>query len=75
MPYVKVGGAFVAMKGPDDDVTSAQNAIKELGGEIIDNVSYKLPNGDGRTIIVVKKISHTPTKYPRNSKKITTKPL
>ena len=75
LPYVKVGGAFVAMKGPDDDVTSAQNAIKELGGEIIDNFSYKLPNGDGRTIIVVKKISHTPTKYPRNSKKITTKPL
>ncbi len=75
LPYVKVGGAFVAMKGPEDDVTSAQSAIKELGGEIINNVSYKLPNGDQRTIIVVKKISHTPTKYPRNSKKITSKPL
>lgn len=75
LPYVKVGGMFVAMKGPDDDLTSAQGAVSELGGEVINNVSYKLPNGDSRTIIMIKKISHTPTKYPRNSKKITTKPL
>lgn len=75
LPYVKVGGMFVAMKGPDDDVTSSMDAIKELGGEIVDNVSYKLPNGDSRKIIIVKKISQTPTKYPRNSKKIATKPL
>ncbi len=75
LPYVKVGGMFVAMKGPDDDVTSSVGAIKELGGEIVDTVSYKLPNGDSRKIILVKKLSQTPTKYPRNSKKISTKPL
>lgn len=75
LPFVKVGGHFVALKGSSDDVSPAENAIKTLGGELISNVSYKLLNGDSRSIAVVKKISHTSTKYPRNNKKISTKPL
>lgn len=75
LPLIKVGGRFIAMKGPDDDLTPAMNAVKELGGEVEHNVSYKLPNGDSRTLIVIKKISQTPTQYPRNTKKISTKPL
>lgn len=75
LPFVKTGGFFIALKGPDDDVTPAKEAIAKLGGEIVNNVSYKLPNGDSRKIVIIKKISQTPTKYPRKSKKITTKPL
>lgn len=75
LPFVKVGGYFVALKGSSDDITPAMHAIAELGGEIADNVSYKLPNGDARSIVIIKKISHTSTKYPRKSKKITTAPL
>lgn len=75
LPFVKVGGSFVALKGSNDDVSPAENAIKLLGGELCSNVSYKLPNGDDRSIAVVKKISQTSTKYPRNNKKISTKPL
>lgn len=75
LPFVKVGGCFVALKGSSDDVSPAENAIKILGGELISNVSYKLPNDDPRSIAVVKKISQTSTKYPRNNKKISTKPL
>jgi 16S rRNA (guanine(527)-N(7))-methyltransferase RsmG len=75
LPFVKVGGLFVALKGSSDEVTTAQNAIKELGGEIIDNVSYKLSNSDPRSIVIIKKISQTPTKYPRKSKKISSQPL
>jgi 16S rRNA (guanine527-N7)-methyltransferase len=75
LPFVKVGGKFVALKGSNDEVDSAKGAIGALGGEIISNVSYKLPNGDARSIVITKKISQTPTKYPRNSKKISTKPL
>lgn len=75
LPFVKLGGELVALKGSNDDVTPAMPAIKELGGELTSNVSYKLPNGDSRSIVIIKKISHTPTKYPRKSKKITTCPL
>ena len=52
-----------------------KNAIDVLGGEVITAESYKLPNGDSRTLFVIKKISQTPTKYPRKPKKIDTRPL
>lgn len=75
LPFVKLGGYFVALKGSNDDTAEAMNAIKELGGELISNVSYKLNGTDSRSIVVVKKISQTSTKYPRRSQKITKKPL
>lgn len=75
LPFVKVGGEFVALKGSNDDVSGAENAIITLGGELSNSVSYKLPNGDSRSIATVKKISQTSTSYPRNNKKISTKPL
>jgi 16S rRNA (guanine527-N7)-methyltransferase len=75
LPFVKIGGTFVALKGSTDDVKDAEHAIATLGGEIVDNVSYKLHNGDGRSIVIVKKISQSPTGYPRKSKKIASAPL
>lgn len=75
LPFVKVGGAFLALKGAEDEVGSAKHAIATLGGELEQNVSYKLPGGDNRHLVVVRKISQTPTKYPRKPKKIDTKPL
>lgn len=74
LPFVKVGGYFVALKGSTDDVTSAKSAIETLGGELVDYVSYKL-EGENRSIAIVKKISQTSTKYPRKTKKISTRPL
>lgn len=75
LPFVKVGGYFVALKGSNDDTADAMNAINELGGQLISNVSYKLNGEDTRSIVIVKKISQTSTKYPRKTKKISTKPL
>lgn len=75
LPFVKSGGSFVALKGSNDDITPAQNAIRTLGGELVNNISYKLNNEDIRTLAIVKKISQTPTQYPRKPKKISTKPL
>ena len=75
LPFVKVGGAFLALKGAEDEVATAKCAIATLGGELEQNVSYKLPSGDSRHLVVVRKISQTPTKYPRKPKKIDTKPL
>lgn len=75
LPFVKVGGYFVALKGSNDDTEEAKNAIATLGGEIVDNISYKLNVTEPRSIVVIKKISQTPTQFPRKSKKISTKPL
>lgn len=77
LPLVKVGGLFVSLKGSNgmEELSSARNAIETLGGEVVKSEEYSLPNGDGRSIIIVRKISQTPSKYPRKSKKIDTKPL
>lgn len=77
LPFVKIGGIFVSLKGSNglEEVESAKSAISILGGEISEMKSYSLPNGDGRTLVVIKKISHTPAKYPRNKGQMTKKPL
>ena len=75
LPFVKVGGYFVALKGSNDDTEQAKDAIATLGGEDVSNVSYKLNGTEPRSIVVVKKISQTPTQFPRKAKKISAKPL
>lgn len=75
LPFVKVGGYWIAMKGPNEPIKPALQAIRMLGGSLEDTISYQLPGGDARVIYVVKKISQTPTKYPRNSGQIKQKPL
>lgn len=75
LPLIKPGGLYISMKGADSEVDIAQNAVKELGGKIESVISYKLPTGDKRNLIMIRKISQTPSKYPRKSKKIDTKPL
>lgn len=77
LPLVKVGGRFIAMKGPSakQEVEASANAILTLGGVLERFEEFDLSTGDRRAIIIIKKISQTPTKYPRKSKKIDTKPL
>ena len=75
LPFVKVGGYFVALKGSNDDTEQAKEAIATLGGEVVSNISYKLNSTEPRSIVVVKKISQTPTQFPRKAKKISAKPL
>ncbi len=75
IPFVKRGGWFIALKSVNEDVQSAEGAVKLLGGSIEQVRDYKLPNGDDRRLVVVKKISQTPTKYPRSSANIAKKPL
>ena len=74
IPFVKVGGSFISMKGPTEDISEGENAVKLLGGEISDIAAYDL-FGEQRRIIIVKKISQTPPKYPRNSSQIKKKQL
>ena len=77
MPLVRVGGYFLAMKAESaaEELQEARPAIERLGGEVVALRRFSLPEGDERGIIIVKKISQTPTVYPRNGGKIAKSPL
>lgn len=75
LPFVKVGGSFIALKSVNEDIAAAESAVRTLGGRLEKTEDYTLPNGDGRRLAVVRKISQTPTKYPRSYANITKKPL
>ena len=77
MPYVKIGGRFIAMKGKDAEceLANAENAITQLGGKLIAKHDFILGSAGERSIIEIEKISPTPDKYPRKSKQIKNKPL
>ena len=74
IPFVKQNGCFVAMKGPNEDISLGANAVMVLGGLIEKEIKYKLFDED-RKIVLVRKISQTPSKYPRNSSQIKKKTL
>ena len=77
LPFVKVGGIFIAMKGSNiDEVSLSQNALKILGGKIEEVKEFNLPNSDyKRNIIIVKKVKQTPKGYPRKAGKPSKMPL
>lgn len=75
LPFVRKNGLFIALKSVNEDAKSAENAIKTLGGRLEEVRDYALPSGDKRRIMIVKKISQTPTKYPRSFANISKKPL
>lgn len=68
LPLVKVGGICVCMKGSDikEELENSKKAIETLGGEVEQVEEFYLPGTDiKRSIVIVKKISSTPKKYPR----------
>ena len=77
LPFVKVGGYFISMKGPDydEELEQSKNAVKILGGAVEEVVSLTLPDGSTRNIIKIKKVKNTPSKYPRRGVKINKTPL
>ena len=77
LPFVKVGGSFISLKGYDieQELDEASFAVKTLGGKVESVQKYTLPNGDKRAIVVIRKVSSTPQKYPRPSGKIKKNPL
>ena len=77
IPYVKVGGSFIAMKGPDGEaeLEDAAKAIKALGCIVEKISSLTLPDNNSRTIIELRKVSPTPSAYPRRSTKINKNPI
>ena len=77
LPFVKINGYFIAMKGAkaQEEIDNAKSAIKILGGKIVAEKTFSLSDGGERTLVVIKKISHVSSKYPRPSAQIAKKPL
>lgn len=77
LPFVKVGGKFISMKSAktDEEIRDAKEAIKVLGGEIERINSFELADCGERTLVYIKKVRPTPTKYPRNYSQIVKNPI
>ncbi len=77
LPFVSLGGSFVSMKSAeaDDEIKKAEAAISLLGGQIKAVNDFDLVENTPRKIVEIKKISQTPTEYPRTTKKIAKTPL
>ncbi len=76
LPFVKVGGVFVALKGSraQEEINAAKNALRVLKGEIVKVENFKL-EAEARNIIVIRKAEEVDFLYPRSSAKIKRKPL
>ena len=75
-PFVKVGGAVLAMKGSAamEELEEAESAISKLGLKL-ENVHHFPVDGADHAVIVLRKIAPTPARYPRQYAKIKKAPL
>lgn len=76
LPYVRVGGYFLAMKGAqaEEELHEATNAIQRLGGAWERTEVFEIA-GALHSVIVIRKLSLTPQQYPRQWSRIKQKPL
>ena len=78
LPFVKVGGLFLAMKGPDakEELNEAKAAITALGGRSEGIRVYDVPGTDlQHNVIVIRKVNDTPARYPRRWAQMKKQPL
>ncbi|HHU22558.1 MAG TPA: 16S rRNA (guanine(527)-N(7))-methyltransferase RsmG [Clostridiales bacterium] len=78
MPFVRPGGLFLAMKGPDfsQELSEAEHAISVLGGKTLDIFSYTIPGTNiVHSVALIKKVQSTPDRYPRRFARIQKSPL
>ena len=78
LPFVKVGGQMLALKGPglDEEVAAAENALSVLGGRFLRSDALPIPGRDwDHRAAWIEKLAPTPDKYPRKAGKPEKKPL
>ena len=75
-PYVKVGGAVLAMKGASvkEELSECRNAMEQLGLQLEQVVEFPM-DGTSHAVIILRKVAHTPSRYPRRYAKIKQEPL
>ena len=78
LPFVRVGGLFAAMKGPDPEreLEEAQKAVHTLGGAVRDVVRYTIPGTEvTHSAVLIEKTAPTPEKYHRRWAKMQKDPI
>ena len=78
LPFVKPGGLFIAMKGPEltEELREADRGIRLLGGEVERVAEYPVPGAALRhNAVLIRKIADTPGKYPRKWAQMKKQPL
>jgi len=78
IPYVKVGGYFVCLKGPavEEEIKMSEKALKVLKSEIVDVIDIEIPHSDlNHKIVIIKKNGKTEKAYPRKAGKPNKEPL
>lgn len=78
LPFVKPGGYLLALKGPlaETELQDAKEAIRILGGEVETLLASDIPFTElNHKIIVVRKLRHTPSQFPRKGGKATAVPI
>ena len=78
LPFVKEGGLFLAMKGPDfeQELDEAKPAIRRLGGKVETCQVYTVPGTEIRhSVILIRKVGKTPAAYPRRWAQIKKAPI
>ncbi|KKY01721.1 16S rRNA methyltransferase [Paraclostridium benzoelyticum] len=78
VPFIKVGGYFVCLKGPnaDTELEESRKAMEVLGLEFVEKIDVELPEIELKhNIVVFKKVNSTPAKYPRKAGKPVKSPI
>jgi 16S rRNA (guanine527-N7)-methyltransferase len=81
LPFVKIGGILIAMKGAsgEKELADAKQAIAKLGGTLVEQHRLTLKDQNGscedRYLFIIKKTSPTPKNFPRQYAQILKKPL
>ena len=78
IPYVKVNGNFIALKGPNitEELNDSKNAIGTLGGKLKGITEVEIEGTDlNHNLVIVDKIKSTPKTFPRKAGNVTKKPL
>lgn len=78
LPYVKIGGSFIALKGPsvEQEINESIGAIKILGGKLVDICEVNIEGAELRhNLVIVNKVKECSKTYPRKAGSITKNPL
>lgn len=69
LPFVKTGGYFIPYKSGkvEEELAAASGAVKKLGSEVERTEDFLLPNGDERTLVVIRKKKVLEKRYPRKA--------
>lgn len=72
IPYLKVGGKLIAMKGlSEEEIKESTKILEKLDSRIVDTIKFNLPiEGSNRSLVIVQKNKKTNEIYPRSYDKI-----